>query len=110
MTREEAIKFAHYAPQLSQEPEVREFYRMCERSLRAQQAAAKLDRSRWEGCEWCKQRYCDNCFWQIKMKDSSKCGRCIDKSEWSPLVSYCSNCGMPLTEEAWAELERRINE
>lgn len=37
MTREEAIKFANYASWLSKEPEVREFYRMCEQALRAQQ-------------------------------------------------------------------------
>lgn len=70
----------------------------------------QLDRSRWEGCDWCNQRYCDNCFWQIKMKDSFRCKRCADKSEWSPIVSYCSNCGRPLTEKAWEELERRIND
>ena len=35
MTRE-AIKFARYAQALAKEPEVREFYRMCEQALRAQ--------------------------------------------------------------------------
>lgn len=82
-------------------------FEMAVDALRAKQT--KLDRSHWEGCEWCNQRYCDNCFWQIKMKDRFRCERCIDKSGWAPIVSYCSDCGRPLTEEAWAELERRIN-
>lgn len=44
----------------------------------------KLDRSRWEGCEYCKD---------------------IPKSI---LKGFCYACGRPLTEEAWAELEQRI--
>ena len=43
---------------------------------------AKLDRSRWEGCEYCKNM--------------------------STLKGFCYSCGRPLTEEAWAELERKI--
>ena len=43
---------------------------------------AKLDRSRWEGCEYCKNM--------------------------SILKGFCYSCGRPLTEEAWAELERKI--
>lgn len=58
---------------------------LCESvALRAQQAPTKLDRSRWKGCEYCKD---------------------IPKSF---LKGFCYACGRPLTEEAWAELERRI--
>lgn len=43
----------------------------------------------------------------------------IDREKWGPcmwcvlngqfgLNNYCSSCGRPLTEEAWAELERRV--
>lgn len=43
----------------------------------------------------------------------------IDREKWVPcmwcalngqfgLNNYCSNCGRPLTEQAWAELERRV--
>lgn len=51
-------------------------------ALRAQQA--KLDRSRWE-----------------------KCGKCSFSERYH---QYCPECGRPQTEEAWAELERRIND
>lgn len=51
----------------------------------AQQTTEKLDRRRWCGCETCKGgRYRSG--------------------------GYCPGCGRPLTEEAWAELERRIND
>lgn len=59
-------------------------------ALRAQQTTAKPDRSRWEGCY-----SCGNMLKTIRMV---KLGR-----------NYCPRCGRPLTEEAWAELERRIN-
>lgn len=45
---------------------------------------AKLDRNRLEGCEYCN-----------------------DFGKKRPNFCYC--CGKPQTEEAWAELERRIN-
>lgn len=56
-------------------------------ALRAQQPP--LDRSRWEGCNYC-----------------NKYGIVLAAFDgWS----YCNRCGRPLTEYAWAELERRIN-
>lgn len=88
--------------------ELKKACRMAVSALRAQKT--KLDRNRWEGCEWCRQKYCDNCFWGIKMKDSARCARCNEKSEWTPLVSYCSNCGRPITDEAWEKMDRRIND
>lgn len=58
-------------------------------ALRAQQTAAKLDRSRWEGCNYC-----------------NKYGIVLAAFDgWS----YCNCCGRPLTEAAWAETERRIS-
>lgn len=43
---------------------------------------AKLDRRRWEECPDC---------WL-----------------WESINKFCPYCGKPQTEEAWAELERRI--
>lgn len=59
-------------------------------ALRAQQTTATLGRSRWEGC-----LYCDSV---------------LSGPEWMIGSSrYCQFCGKPFTEDAWAELERRIN-
>lgn len=55
-------------------------------ALRAQQPTTKLDRSRWEGCKFCN-----------KINPTCLKG-----------IMYCAKCGRPITEEAWAELERRI--
>ena len=55
-------------------------------ALRTRQAHTRLDRRRWEGCEYCKD---------------------IPKSI---LKGFCYACGRPLTEEAWADLERRITD
>lgn len=49
-----------------------------------------LDRNRWEGCWSCNDPKVRNL--------GLRHGR-----------EYCPRCGKPLTEEAWAELERRIN-
>lgn len=58
-------------------------------ALRAKQNPDKLDRSRW----WC--------------------AHCNDMAAKQSMIrhgeNYCCNCGCPITEEAWAELERRIN-
>lgn len=88
MTIDEAIKFAEYAPTLTDISEVKEFYRMCGEALRAQQPPAKLDRSRWEGCPNCHR-------WQV-----------YGYRNYEP--AYCRDCGKPLNEPAWVELERRI--
>lgn len=56
-------------------------------ALRAQQA--KLDGSRWEGCA--------NCTMTRSKQARKNLG-----------YQYCEHCGRPLTEEAWAEMERRI--
>lgn len=78
-------------------------------ALRAQQT--KLDRSLWDGCDWCKSAE--------RPADEHKCGEmfavrgvvytyCGDGETHGTLERFCPLCGKPLTEEAWAELERRI--
>ena len=51
----------------------------------AARQAVRLDRNLWKGCRLCNRKYR---LWY--------------------LTEFCPNCGKPLTEEAWAELERRI--
>lgn len=81
-------------------------------ALRAQQTPAKLDRSRWEGCGLCKGAK------NIYGSDiTAFCGTSEDgtaniytECEQDEMdFEYCPNCGRPLTEEAWAELEWRIS-
>ena len=57
--------------------------------IQAKQEPVKLDRNGWKKCEWCKTYGIGAVAF-----DGQK---------------YCGYCGHPLTEEAWAELERRIN-
>ena len=62
---------------------------------------AKLDRSRWEGCEFC-------------LSERQDQGPCVcacssfNISNKQYATRFCPVCGKPLIEEAWAELERRI--
>ena len=58
-----------------------------------------IDRSKWECCLWCKDlQYLpyEMCA-DVKMPGGSEIG-----------ASFCPSCGRPLTEEAWAELEKRM--
>lgn len=69
----------------------------------------QLDRSKWEGCECCKEE-CRNCAYTTQRKLCKK--SCKDGSEFVRRITgrYCRECGRPLTEDAWAELEKRIGE
>lgn len=60
---------------------------------------AHIDRSKWEFCLWCKdlQYLPHEMCADVKMPGGSEIG-----------ASFCPHCGRPLTEEAWAELERRL--
>lgn len=59
---------------------------------------AKLNRSRWDGCFLCNGEVYLN-------GDVCVLGtHYVGVSEFD----FCPNCGRPLTEKAWAELERRI--
>lgn len=60
---------------------------------------AHIDRSKWEFCLWCKdlQYLPHEMCADVKMPGGSEIG-----------ASFCPSCGRPLTEEAWAELEKCI--
>lgn len=62
---------------------------------------AHIDREAWTGCTCnTKKKSCCTCV-------SLRCQFCIGESEYKR-GKYCSACGRPLTEEAWAELEKRV--
>lgn len=71
-------------------------------TIRAQKSPIKLDRSKWEGCYTC------NNIPGIMLGKITLCirNRIITTKEHE--FKFCPECGRPLTEEAWAELERRI--
>lgn len=102
MTREEAIKILDPETRRETMREIPRFERVAAdteacniavSALRAQQIPAKLDRSRWDGCVVC-----------------NRCGvgGSIKLLCNAVKAEYCPFCGRPLTDEAWAELERRI--
>lgn len=93
--------------------------RMAVSALRAQET--KLDRSRWEGCEYCKadRKGYSTCFRDrngksIRMYIPEKEAAIVIFGKYNHQayinISYCPECGHPLTEEAWAELTERLND
>lgn len=77
-----------------------------------------IDRKAWKPCELCEGRRnpCteNNCY--DKHGGNIDCSTtCKDRIKWDFIVrnikfnKFCSNCGRPLTEEAWAMLEKKLN-
>lgn len=69
---------------------------------------AHIDKEKWDPCEECERRNCDNCRYTCLSVRSEPCNKCYNAKMWKPLRKYCPECGRPLTDEAWAELERRV--
>ena len=69
-----------------------------------------IDRETWEPCYACKS--CGNCeeagkATGEKINYAHPCHSCLNCDNFKP-VAFCRKCGRPLTEEAWAELEKRL--
>lgn len=68
-------------------------------------------RERWKGCDSCKAA-CWNCSHNLLCCEDNdeECHYCFDQSRWeyNNYRDYCPDCGRPLTDEAWAELEQRL--
>lgn len=110
MTRETAIQILESGSKFPESPhtsdDLDEACRIAVSALCDQRAKIELDRSRWEECDRCKKS-CQNCA------DLRNCCHSMPKDLacWKGIagrMAYCSWCGRPLTEEAWAELERRM--
>ena len=62
---------------------------------------AHIDRSKWTA-EWVPMTDDDGCVWL-------KCSACeYDLDSMEESNPFCPSCGRAMTEEAWAELERRV--
>lgn len=71
-----------------------------------------LDRNAWEPCIMCKT--CENCKSNMTSEYKDPCFSCLKESEnfcgmadFQP-SGFCKYCGRPLTDAAWAELERKV--
>lgn len=69
---------------------------------------AHIDREAWEPCEECEKKSCDDCRYSEYLSYLEPCKSCENASEWKPMQNFCGECSRPLTEEAWAELEKRL--
>ena len=66
---------------------------------------AHIDREAWEPCADCKS--CVSCEFSMIPYGEKPCTLCRRKSKFKPR-NFCNSCGRPLTEEAWAILEKRL--
>lgn len=69
---------------------------------------AHIDREAWEPCGECEKRNCDNCLYSEYLSSMEPCKSCYNAKKWKPVSRFCGECGRPLTDEAWAELEKRL--
>lgn len=66
---------------------------------------AHIDREAWKPCPKCKS--CASCTGSIGDPNALPCSQCEQYCNYIPR-KFCPHCGRPLTEEAWAELEKRL--
>lgn len=67
----------------------------------------EIDRDKWEPCSKCKS--CASCTGSTLPTNLFPCSQCEKQSHYLPR-NFCPECGRPLTEKAWMELEKRIRE
>lgn len=70
---------------------------------------ANIERDAWESCNECATS-CWNCVDFDEDEDiyPISCQCCVNRNNYRPRFKFCSECGRPLTEEAWAALEKRL--
>lgn len=74
---------------------------------------AHIDMEAWEPCAKCVG--CGNCYYFLYDDDEYPCNKCLkestDKNQYPKFepIGFCKHCGRPLTKDAWAELEKRLN-
>ena len=96
MTREEAIKFAEHAVNMTDIPAVKEFYSLCETALRpvSREQVEKM----WSGCPYCKEDgegYVQKFGAYSIQNGELATGHCKSQK-----IKFCPHCSCPLTDEA----------
>ena len=96
MTREEAIKFAEHAVNMTNIPEVKEFYRMFAAALRpvSRERVEKV----WPECPYCKEDgegYVQKFGAYSIQNGELATGHCKSQK-----IEFCPHCSRPLTDEA----------
>ena len=91
---------------------VEEACRVAVLAIRNGHSPLKIKRENWKPCgEMCRKNCanCDHCADEL-WGDANYCKDCQGYSKWETSVhKYCERCGRPRNDEAWAELERRLN-
>ena len=111
MTREEAVKFAEHAVNMTDIPEVKEFYRMAAAALTlpTQEQVEKVWRGEWMGDDDEKVGTIDGS--PIKSATCSKCGNwLVGSDEYECSGYFCPFCGAPMTDEAVGMVMERLEE
>ena len=98
MTQEEAIKFAEHAVNMTDIPEVKEFYRLCAAALRpvSREQVEKVWRGKWKPTESSYMNECEDC---------SVCGY---RTVWGHGFRFCPACGRAMTDEAVQMVMERL--
>lgn len=88
MTQEEAIKFAEHAVNMTNIPEVKEFYRMFAAALRpvSREQVEKVWRAHWNE--------------STHLGGFVYCSRCGYNALEANNYTFCPKCGSPFTDEA----------
>ena len=113
MTREEAVKFAEHAVDMTDIPEVKEFYRMAAAALTppTQDQVEKMWRGEWE---W----YDEEVGSPLEGTERDwgwRCSKCkvvlpddFDDPDNPPAMRFCQWCGAPMTDEAVQMVMERL--
>ena len=99
MTREEAIRFAEHAANMTDIPEVKEFYRLSAAALRpvSREQVEKVWRGEWMGSA---DGYADGEL-VYDIWECSQCGYVIDEEDDPDMLpQFCPKCYAAMTDEA----------
>lgn len=103
MTREEAIKFAEHAVNMTDIPEVKEFYGLCAAALRpvSREQVEKVWRGEWMALDECSNEgvYCKRCKKKVYR---------IEYANEKMRSPFCPACGAAQTDEAVQMVMERL--